>query len=139
MAGESERGRRAPGSHRSPGGKERTGLPARVRKPRRTFRIEVRLSGVEHQELMARAGEAKMRASAYVRQCALGRPPRPIPAITAEMVRELSRVGNNLSQLVRHLNMREGDDPAVGQIVAAVTDVLAALQASGTSLLEGRP
>src|SRR5271169_4153370 len=115
-----------------------TGLPARPRKPRRELIFPVRLTREEHQELIARAQDAGVRAATYLRNAALGSLPTPVSQVNVDLLHELSRVGNNLNQVARYCNIREGEEPSLGQLATAITDVLSVVKAIGTSLLEPR-
>jgi hypothetical protein len=98
-------------------------FPSKVRKPRRTSRLEVRLTPAEHAELRNRAKEAKLRPSAYLRASILGQVPRIVPAANPDIARALSRVGNNVNQIARRLNERSGEDPTRDELVEAYTEL----------------
>ncbi len=64
--------------------------------------IGARVSGVEHQAIQGLARKAGLSVSGYLRARALDRlirPPRPL--VEGELVRQLTRLGNNLNQLTR--------------------------------------
>src|ERR1051325_1448222 len=106
------RGRRRPGSLRSPGGN-----PAHVSRAYKTAHYLLKMEPGDYEELRQRAADAKRSVASYLRECALGRPPRITPPVNLKSVAELSRVGNNLNQIARRLNERTGDDPSVDELV----------------------
>ena len=57
----------------------------------------------ERDRISANAERAGVSMSAYIRSLALGKPLRQKPSVLAdELIRQLSRIGNNLNQLLRH-------------------------------------
>jgi hypothetical protein len=98
-------------------------FPSKARKPRRTSRLEVRLTPAELAELRSRAKEAKLRPSAYVRASILGQVPRMVPALNVGIAQALSRIGNNVNQIARSLNQRSGEDPTGDELVQAYAEL----------------
>lgn len=127
-------GSKGPHSPRS----RRQGLPAKVKKLRRTITSKVRLTAAEHHELQHRAAEAKLDGSTYLRLCALGRPPRIVPPVNAETFVELTRIGNNVNQIARRLNERSGDDPTTQELVLAYNTLLLLIKDIYCGLIGGR-
>lgn len=82
-------------------------MPAKgTRKPdhtRRTSQITFWVTPAERDRIAANADSAGVTVSAYIRSLALGKAVRPKPKVVAdELVRELTRIANNLSQLMGH-------------------------------------
>ena len=98
----------------------------------------MRLTHAEREELASRAADARVTLAAYVRRASLGRPPAPVSEVNVSLLRELSRIGNNLNQVARFCNIREGEEPGLGEIARVITDVLDVVQAIGRDLLGGR-
>jgi hypothetical protein len=117
----------ASGSLRSPGERRaarRPGaLPPRPAKPKRTRVLFVRLTPDEHHDVVTRARECGLSASAYAEQRLQGRGPTPIPPLNEETYRELGRIGNNINQIARCLHQHTGDDPTVDELVAMIADL----------------
>ena len=85
-------------------------------KRRRRRLIQVRCTDAEFDVIQAKADHAGLYAASYLRATALGTPgPRALrrpPVDRKELARllgELGRVGNNLNQIARSLNL--GDSP----------------------------
>ena len=82
-----------------------------------TERLRLRVSLDEKQRIEAKAAEAKLSVSEYVRRASLGAKistaPRDLSAtrMDAETLAELNRWGVNLNQIAKHMN-RGGDSPA---------------------------
>lgn len=72
----------------------------------RASTIGVRVSGVEHEALRAKAKEMGMTPAQWLREAALSRrlPAPPVPAINREQYAELARLSANLNQLTRLAN-----------------------------------
>ena len=126
---------RSPRSLRSPG--QRT-LEPKIRKPRREVSFLIRLTRAEREDLAARADEAKVPLATYLRRSALGRRPTPVIEANVSLLHELSRVGNNLNQVARYCNIREGEEPSIGEIAKVITDLLDVIKAIGSDLQEPR-
>lgn len=94
----------------------------------------IRLSQDEIRDLDRRAAAVKMKRGQYIRLAVLGQhveKPHARQAIhrlsrdQAEMIRHLSRIGNNINQLARARNSGDGIDSqaldqALGELIAAV-------------------
>lgn len=80
---------------------------------RRTTQINFLVTPAERDRIAANAERAGVTISAYIRSLALGKPLRNKPRVQAdELIRQLSRVGNNLNQLL--------DSAQIGRIDGAV-------------------
>jgi hypothetical protein len=102
-------------------------------KPRRTVRMEVRLTPDEELKLIALAGGSGANVSDYVRARSLGHPvPRTVATddrkALIELLGELGKIGSNLNQVARHLNQGNPVDQERDS-VRQVTDSLASLHA----------
>ena len=72
--------------------------------------IQIRLSDDEFNEIKSRAGSVN--TSTYLRQLALEQPIAKPPQLSREvihkcdpdLIREISRIGNNINQIAKHLN-----------------------------------
>jgi len=96
-------------------------------KRQRNRRIIVRCTDSEFSAIFDRADRAGLYAAAYLRAAALGSPgPRAVrrpPVDRQELCRllgELGRVGNNLNQIARALNV--DDRPPLTEITTALTE-----------------
>jgi hypothetical protein len=80
--------------------------PKGSRKPahdRRTEQLTFWVTPAERARIAASAERAGVTMSAFIRSLALGKPQRAKPSVQAgELIRQLSRVGNNLNQLLDH-------------------------------------
>jgi len=74
---------------------------------KRTKKIEVRVSEAEYSLLLER--KTKTRLAEWVRDTCLGSEPskkaRSIPKVDPALLVALSKIGGNLNQIARHLNM----------------------------------
>lgn len=78
--------------------------------------------------MVARATDARLKASAYVRRSVLGRPVKVVPPVNEQAIVELCRIGNNVNQVARRFNERNGDDPRAEEIVAFCADIVALMR-----------
>jgi len=90
-------------------------MPAKgTRRPdhdRRSSQITFWVTPAERDRISHSAERAGVSMSAYIRSLALGKDIRPKPSLaTDELMRELTRIGNNLTQLMGHA--RDGKVPA---------------------------
>ncbi|MDE4063242.1 plasmid mobilization protein [Phaeobacter gallaeciensis] len=70
---------------------------------RRTAQVTFWVTPAERDRISANAERAGVSMSAYIRSLALGKPLRQKPgAMAGELIRQLTRVGNNLNQLLGH-------------------------------------
>jgi hypothetical protein len=70
---------------------------------RRSAQVTFWVTLAERDRISANAERAGVTMSAYIRSLALGKPLRQKPSVLAdELIRQLSRIGNNLNQLLRH-------------------------------------
>lgn len=89
-------------------------MPAKgTRKPdhdRRSSQVTFWVTPAERDRIMESADRAGVTMSAYIRSLALGKDIRPKPSIATDaLMIELTRIGNNLSQLMGHA--RDGHIP----------------------------
>jgi hypothetical protein len=103
------------------------------RKPRRTVRLEVRLTPDEEARLVALASATGANVSDYVRARSLGQTvPRTVATedrrALIELLGELGKIGSNLNQVARHLNQGHPVDQE-RESVRRLTDSLASLHA----------
>jgi len=74
---------------------------------KRTKKIEVRVSETEYSLLLKR--KTKARLAEWVRETCLGSEPskkaRSVPKVDPALLVALSKIGGNLNQIARHLNM----------------------------------
>jgi len=74
---------------------------------KRTKKIEVRVSEAEHSLLLER--KTKARLAKWVRDTCLGNEPskkaKSVPKVDPALLVALSKIGGNLNQIARHLNM----------------------------------
>lgn len=118
--------------------KRRHGPLPRPTEDIRRIRISVYFTTTEATEIRRRAANVEITPSAYVRDFALCRLPKQVPELNMTAYRELARVGANLNQIARNLNMlwREGGLPALADIedirveLARFRDRLGAAKAS---------
>lgn len=72
---------------------------------RRTTQINFLVTPAERDRIAANAERAGVSISAYIRSLALGKPLRKAPRVQAgDLIRQLDRIANNLSQLLNHAN-----------------------------------
>ncbi|MGE4232031.1 MAG: hypothetical protein AB7F43_01765 [Bacteriovoracia bacterium] len=84
--------------------------PHFVRGERKTEVVPIRLTPAERDWLKCVAKNQALSLSEYIRRAALKRrlPPSPAPEINRKTYLELSRIGNNLNQLLRAIHAGEG-------------------------------
>jgi len=74
---------------------------------KRTKKIEVRVSEEEYSLLLER--KTKARLAEWVRETCLGseqsKKAKPVPKVDPTLLVALSKIGGNLNQIARHLNM----------------------------------
>lgn len=69
----------------------------------RTVQVTFWVTLAERDRISANAENAGVSKSAYIRSLSLGKPLRQKPRVLADkLIQELSRIGNNLNQLLRH-------------------------------------
>lgn len=103
-------------------------------KRQRTEVLFARVTPDEKSAFMARADRAGMASAAFMRALALGDPgprARRLPPVNhvalRQIVAELGRIGNNLNQLARGMNM--GEAPEVPELREAAAALIAARNA----------
>lgn len=95
--------------------------------------LRIRINDEERETIAKNAGD-EVTVSAFVRALALGaKPPRtrrPTPSCDPALVRELSRIGNNLNQLARTVNQhrKSGFDMSAAQVLAELSQMSSALE-----------
>ena len=74
---------------------------------KRLKKIEIRVSEVEYEQLLQR--KTKPRLAEWIRETCLGselsKKVKPVPKIDPALLVALSKIGGNLNQIARHLNM----------------------------------
>jgi len=74
---------------------------------KRTKKIEIRVSETEYEKLLQR--KTKARLAEWVRDTCLGSEPnkkaKSVPKVDPALLVALSKIGSNLNQIARHLNM----------------------------------
>ena len=95
------------------------------RTERRSSCVKVRLTETERRELKAIADKAGMTVSDAVRTI-LPEALRPRPKADPELVRQVARIGNNVNQLTRWVNIHKpsASEPQVLFLLAQVRDHL---------------
>jgi hypothetical protein len=92
-----------------------------------TERLAFRVSGEEHAALVAKAQQAGLPVSEYLRECIVGNRTQVIErSVVRALLRELSAIGNNINQLARqnHMDHREGrisDDSHLAQLTSLIS------------------
>jgi len=79
-----------------------------VRGKNRTHCVSTRLNDEELEELKRRKGNIPY--GVYLRQVALGRPPKQVPEVNRQAYSETARWASILNQIARKLNMGEDVD-----------------------------
>ena len=74
---------------------------------KRTKRVEVQFTEAEYEQLLQR--KTKARLAEWVRETCLGselsKKTKPVPKVDPALLVALSKIGGNLNQIARHLNM----------------------------------
>jgi len=74
---------------------------------KRTKKIEIRVNEAEYEQLLQRKTKAHL--AEWVRDTCLGSEPskkaKPVPKVDPTLLVALSKIGSNLNQIARHLNM----------------------------------
>lgn len=74
---------------------------------KRTKKIEIRVNETEYEQLLQR--KTKARLAEWIREICLGselsKKAKPVPKIDPALLVALSKIGGNLNQIARHLNM----------------------------------
>ena len=93
----------------------------------KTSRLTVRLTQEDHAAIKARAADAGLATSEYVRRCALRDGDRPVIRTDAEQLRaiyrNLRKAGGNLNQCARELNTHHRPSELEAQLGAALQAV----------------
>ena len=122
----------------SAGGREKKASGSNQRQ--RSKLALMRLTPAEAADLQARAQNAGLSVSAYLRACALGdsgprakRAPTVHQAMLSEALASLNRVGNNINQIAKHLNSGNHPDRAAmatarGELMAIIELILDAME-----------
>ena len=104
------------------------------------MRLTVRVSPREQAEIARRAGEAQVSVGTFLRLAALGATvaPAKVPEANLRSIGELSRVGNNLNQLVKLIH--QGRAPlGLRGVVEALLGLLGSIKAILSGEREGAP
>ena len=73
---------------------------------KRTVRIYIRVTPKEYKTIMKKTSESGLTASEFIRRSVMGQTIHAAPpAEFNELIREIKRVGSNLNQMLRKLNM----------------------------------
>jgi hypothetical protein len=96
-------------------------------------RAEIYLTPAERQLAQAKADEAGLTLSSFVRESLLSRRIAQAPTVSAQRWSELARTASNLNQLTRHLN----NGTANGVPPELITRLLDEVQALRRELLGG--
>ena len=73
---------------------------------KRTVRIYIRVTPKEFKTIMNKSSESGLTASEFIRRSVMGKTIHAAPpAEFNELIREIKRVGSNLNQMLRKLNM----------------------------------
>lgn len=123
----------APDSLRSPGERRAEGRPEDGLS--RTVLFPIRLTPAERKRLGELAGERGLNVATYVRAAALGAPLPParpvaarLPEVNVDTYRQLGWIGNNLNQLARAFNLRDGEDPTGAEVLAELHRLMGAVR-----------
>lgn len=98
---------------------------------RRTARILIRALPEEQQEIRDRARAAGLSAPEFLRRAALSRRIDPQARLTAEALRELSRIGNNLNQIAYEAHIGRYNQEKALTALAEVRRIAASLVGKG--------
>ena len=98
---------------------------------RRTRTVGVRVTEAEAEELQERAQGVRLSMGAYLRRRGLGQRVRMATArrLGAAELRELNRIGVNLNQMARAMNVGAVAGPGTREAVERVGELVAALLA----------
>jgi hypothetical protein len=98
------------------------------KKNNRTIIMRFRVNPEEHLIIKDNAG--KQQVGPFVRDLALGKKSkRRTPPVNKELVREISRVGNNLNQIARHINTskKSGLDVSAIEVLSEIREIRSVL------------
>ena len=74
---------------------------------KRTKRVEIQFTKTEYEQLLQK--KTKARLAEWIRNTCLGSEPskkvKPVPKIDPALLVALSKIGSNLNQIAKHLNM----------------------------------
>jgi hypothetical protein len=111
--------------------------PKKPKSLERNHIFNVRLSDDELDKMRSKAKEARLTASELVRKIVLGCPlPKPICRVEFDTYRELQRIGINLNQLIKAINIaqKSGYQPSINTVeIENLHSILLSLQRSITS------
>ncbi|WP_175507919.1 MobC family plasmid mobilization relaxosome protein [Halomonas korlensis] len=94
----------------------------------RTIIMRFRVNPEERQVIKYNAG--KQQVGPFVRDLALGKKSkRRAPPVNKELVREISKVGNNLNQIARHINTskKSGLDVSAIELLSEIREIRSSL------------
>ena len=81
-------------------------------KNNRYYKISIRLNDDEKEKLELNASIAGLKASAYIRHVISNAKP-PVHKFDKTMVIQVAKIGNNLNQIVKHVNIGKAIDSVV--------------------------
>ena len=91
-----------------------------TKKEHRTKSIKIRVTDDEFKQLNERKTETQL--ASWIRKTCLGA--TPITPVDPSLIRELSRIGNNLNQITKHVNIaKEIDSKTLTAINKMQTDL----------------
>ena len=74
----------------------------------RKHRVEVAMNDQEYEEFMKHVEECGLSKQSYLLQLIKNRIPQPLPSDDfQEVIRQLRRIGNNINQLARYVNIHK--------------------------------
>lgn len=83
-----------------------------MRQPNHTCKISVRFSEDQKNNIELNATLAGITVSSYIRNAVSGSKP-PIHKFDKAMMVQISKIGNNLNQIARHVNLNKSIDQIV--------------------------
>jgi hypothetical protein len=81
-------------------------------KNNRYYKISIRLNDDEKEKLELNASIAGLKASAYIRHVISNVKP-PVHKFDQALVRQVAKIGNNLNQIAKHVNIGKAIDSVV--------------------------
>ena len=96
---------------------------------KRTVRIYIRVTPKEYKTIMKKTSESGLTASEFIRRSVMGQTIHAAPpADLNDLIREIKRVGSNLNQMLRKLNMAGISHPLelerVSKDLTSIIDIL---------------
>lgn len=94
-----------------------------MRQPNHTCKISVRFSEDQKNNIELNAAMAGITVSSYIRNAVFGSKP-PIRKFDKAMMVQISKIGNNLNQIARHVNLNKSIDQIVLKYIISINDDL---------------